>query len=134
LAGELRCGYASNGGFCLAKLYLRAFDRGHVLRLIEAGVDYQIRETFESAMAFGEAVLVGLGVEEETAAETIADVRRRDAARLDMQVTGGIEAGKTLIRGNTATPEPAPLTTPGRGRPRAERGGGRRSRTRAERG
>ncbi len=86
-----------------------------MLRLIEAGVDYQIRETFESAMAFGKAVLVGLGVEEETAAETIADVRRRDAARLDMQVTGGIEAGKTLIRGNTATPEPAPLTTPGRG-------------------
>jgi glutathione-regulated potassium-efflux system protein KefB len=101
--------------FPLAKLYVRAFDRGHVLRLVEAGVDYQIRETFESALVFGEAVLVGLGVPEETAAETMADVRRRDAARLDMQITGGIEAGKKLIRGNMATPEPAPLTTPGRG-------------------
>jgi glutathione-regulated potassium-efflux system protein KefB len=101
--------------FPLAKLYVRAFDRGHAVRLVVAGVDYQIRETFESAMAFGEAVLVGLGVPEEEAAETMADVRRRDAARLDMQITGGIDAGKTLIRGNMATPEPAPLTTPGRG-------------------
>jgi glutathione-regulated potassium-efflux system protein KefB len=103
--------------FPLARLYVRAFDRGHVLRLVEAGVDYQVRETFESAMAFGTAVLVDLGVPEEEAVETMADVRRRDAARLDMQITGGIEAGKTLIRGNMATPEPAPLTTP--------RGGGR---------
>src|SRR5690606_37754048 len=29
--------------FPLAKLYVRAFDRGHVLRLVKAGVDYQIR-------------------------------------------------------------------------------------------
>jgi glutathione-regulated potassium-efflux system protein KefB len=101
--------------FPLAKLYVRAFDRGHVLRLVEAGVDYQVRETFESAMALGEAVLVGLGVPEEEAAETMSDVRRRDAARLDMQITGGIKAGNRLIRGNMATPEPAPLTTPGRG-------------------
>ncbi|MBU8539505.1 monovalent cation:proton antiporter-2 (CPA2) family protein [Falsiroseomonas tokyonensis] len=101
--------------FPLAKLYVRAFDRGHVLRLVEAGVDYQIRETFESAIAFGKAVLTGLGVPEEEAAETMGDVRRRDGLRLDMQITGGIEAGKTLFRGNTTTPEPAPLTTPIRG-------------------
>jgi glutathione-regulated potassium-efflux system protein KefB len=100
--------------FPLAKLYVRAFDRGHVLRLVEAGVDFQIRETFESALVFGQEVLVGLGIEEETAEETIADVRRRDAARLDMQVTGGIEAGKALIRGNMTTPVPAPLTVPPR--------------------
>jgi glutathione-regulated potassium-efflux system protein KefB len=63
---------------------------------------------------FGNAVLLGLGVEGTEAAETIADVRRRDEARLDMQVTGGIEAGKTLIRGNMVTPEPEPLTVPQR--------------------
>jgi glutathione-regulated potassium-efflux system protein KefB len=96
----------------LAKLYVRAFDRGHVLRLVEAGVEYQLRETFESALVFGNAVLLGLGVEATEAAETMSDVRRRDAARLGMQVTGGIEAGKTLIRGNMVTPEPAPLTVP----------------------
>ena len=36
------------------KLFVRAFDRGHSLRLIEAGVDYHIRETFESALKLGE--------------------------------------------------------------------------------
>ncbi len=45
--------------FPQAKLYVRSFDRGHSLRLIQAGVDYQVRETFESAMAFGENVLQG---------------------------------------------------------------------------
>ena len=35
-----------------AKLLVRSFDREHALELIAAGVDYQIRETFESAVAF----------------------------------------------------------------------------------
>jgi glutathione-regulated potassium-efflux system protein KefB len=39
-----------------------------VLRLVEAGVDDQIRETFRSAVAFGEAVLVDLGMPEDEAA------------------------------------------------------------------
>ena len=37
--------------FPLTRLFVRAYDRGHVLRLVEAGVDYQIRETFESALS-----------------------------------------------------------------------------------
>jgi glutathione-regulated potassium-efflux system protein KefB len=100
--------------FPLARLYVRAFDRGHVLRLVEAGVEYQIRETFESALVFGQAVLVDLGVEEIEAVETIRDVRRRDEERLQAQILGGIEAGKALIRGNLVTPEPTPLTAPNR--------------------
>jgi glutathione-regulated potassium-efflux system protein KefB len=95
-----------------AKLYVRAFDRGHALRLVKAGVDYQIRETFESAMAFGEQVLRGLGHEEALVAETMADVRRRDQERLELQLAGGITAGRALLRGNMTTPEPAPLTQP----------------------
>ena len=96
------------------KLFVRAFDRGHSLRLIEARVDYHIRETFESALKFGEAVLVDLGVAEDEAAETIADVRRRDAARLDLQVTGGLTAGRSLMRGNAVTPQPEPYIKPTR--------------------
>lgn len=95
-----------------AKLFVRAFDRGHVLRLIEAGVDYQIREVFESAIMFGGAVLRELGFTELQAAETLEEVRDRDAARLEMQIAGGLEAGRSLLRGNMQTPEPAPLVTP----------------------
>jgi len=98
--------------FPLAKLFVRAFDRGHAMDLVRAGVDYHIRETFESAMAFGEAALVALGVPEEEAAEIADDVRRRDAERFALQVAGDIHSGSSLIRGNA--PIPTPLTRPRR--------------------
>lgn len=100
--------------FPLTKLFVRAYDRGHSLRLIQAGVEYHIRETFESALVFGEQVLIDLGFAADEAAETIADVRRRDAERLDLQLAGGITAGRSLMRGNMATPQPAPYVTPRR--------------------
>ncbi|WP_427788888.1 monovalent cation:proton antiporter-2 (CPA2) family protein [Brevundimonas diminuta] len=96
------------------KLLVRAFDRGHSLRLIQAGVDYQVRETFESALKFGQAVLEELGLPEDEALEVIADVRRRDEARLDLEVTGGLEAGRAMMRGNMPTPQPTPYIKPHR--------------------
>jgi glutathione-regulated potassium-efflux system protein KefB len=93
-----------------AKLFVRAYDRGHAMDLIRAGVEFQIRETFESAMAFGTAVLMGMGVPQDEANEIAEDVRRRDEERLDLQVASDINAGISLIRGNA--PVPAPLTKP----------------------
>lgn len=95
--------------FPLAKLYVRAFDRGHALRLIQAGVDYQIRETFESALVFSREVLAGLGFPEEEARETIEEVRNRDTRRVELELVGGLEAGRSLIRGNMVTPQPSPF-------------------------
>jgi glutathione-regulated potassium-efflux system protein KefB len=100
--------------FPLTKLFVRAFDRGHAVRLIQAGVDYQLRETFESALVFGEKVLVELGVDAGEAAEVILDVRRRDQERLDLQLAGGLQAGRWLMRNNVATPKPDPFTVPRR--------------------
>ncbi len=100
--------------FPFAKLFVRAYDRGHVLRLVAAGVDYQIRETFESAMAFGHRLLLDLGIDPGVAEETIDDVRRRDDERLDLQIAGGLTAGRWLMRGNMATPRPEPLSKPRR--------------------
>ena len=48
--------------FPLTKVLVRAYDRGHSIRLIQAGVDYQVRETFESALRFGERALIELGL------------------------------------------------------------------------
>jgi glutathione-regulated potassium-efflux system protein KefB len=98
--------------FPLAKLLVRSYDRGHTLDLIGAGVDYEIRETFESAMAFGEAALVALGIPAEDAAESLAGVRKRDADRLALQVDGGLAAGRDLTFKNQ--PTPTPLTPPKR--------------------
>ena len=100
--------------FPLTKLFVRAYDRGHSMRLIEAGVDYQIRETFESALAFGEQVLKELGASDIEARETIEDVRRRDDERLTLQLSGGLQAGRSLMRGNMPTPQPAPYIKPRR--------------------
>jgi len=100
--------------FPLTKLFVRAFDRGHSIRLIQAGVDYQIRETFESALVFGHQVLVDLGVDPAEADETIEDVRRRDDERLTLQLAGGLTAGRSLMRGNAVTPQPAPYVKPRR--------------------
>ena len=98
--------------FAAARLFVRSYDRGHSMRLIRNGVDYQIRETLESAMAMGRAALIGLGYSEDEAEEAIVDVRRRDAERLALQVEGDITSGRWLFRKNTPTPEPEPLSAP----------------------
>ncbi|MBN9526359.1 MAG: cation:proton antiporter [Alphaproteobacteria bacterium] len=95
--------------FPLAKLYVRSFDRGHSLRLVQAGVDYQIRETFESALVFSREVLTGLGIDADEAQSTIEDVRERDRQRVELELVGGLEAGRSMLRGNLVTPEPAPF-------------------------
>jgi glutathione-regulated potassium-efflux system protein KefB len=97
--------------FPLTKLLVRSFDRGHTLDLIQAGVDFEIRETFESAMKFGEAALLAIGVSEEDARETLEAVRSRDAERLQLQISGGLAAGRDLLKNQ---PLPTPLVPPKR--------------------
>jgi len=97
-----------------AKVFARAFDRGHSMRLVQAGVDYQIREVFESSLTFSGAVLRELGFSDIEIAETIEEVRDRDAERFELQLAGGIEAGRGLMRNNTVTPQPTPFTKPRR--------------------
>ena len=101
-----------NEEFPLAKTLVRSYDRGHSLDLIKAGVDFQIRETFESAMIFGGEALVALDIPREEADTIVAEVRRRDEDRLQMQITGGTYAGADLMRGNQ--PTPGPLVKPQR--------------------
>ncbi len=102
--------------FPYAKLYVRAFDRGHLISLNTKNVDYSIRETYESAIAFGRQTLVGLGLDPERAAAVETEMRRRDAERLALQEVGGIYAGKGLMpTGQPAEPEPTPLVEPKRG-------------------
>jgi len=99
--------------FPQALLLVRSFDRQHALELVKAGVDVQVRETFESAMRFGEAALRELGVSNEEAAEIAAEVRKRDSRRFEMEIAAGdITAGRRLLRGNKW--QPTPLIEPRR--------------------
>jgi glutathione-regulated potassium-efflux system protein KefB len=96
--------------FPLTPVLARAYDRQHATELIKTGVAFQLRETFESAMAFGAAALRELGIPDDEIVEVSRDVRRRDAERLQMQVTGGLTAGRSLLHNNRWAP--APLTQP----------------------
>jgi glutathione-regulated potassium-efflux system protein KefB len=103
---------AAKVAFPLARILARAYDRGHTLDLIAAGVDYEVRETFESAMVFGGEALRTLGVPDAEADEILAGVRRRDMERLQLQMTGGLTAGRDLTIKNE--PQPTPLSRPKR--------------------
>ncbi|MDH7786518.1 glutathione-regulated potassium-efflux system protein KefB [Ochrobactrum sp. 19YEA23] len=91
--------------FPLVPVLARSFDREHAIELIHAGVEYQIRETFESALALGEKALEMLDVDEEERERVMEDVRRRDGDRLTIEVTGGLYAGRELIHGNAPLKE-----------------------------
>lgn len=97
-----------------ARLYVRAFDRGHAMRLVKAGVDVQVRETFESAVLFGRAVMAGLGFSDAEIDETVQEVRERDEERFELQLAGGLAAGRALMRGNMPIPTPEPFVKPRR--------------------
>lgn len=111
-AAALKIVELAHEDFPQARSYVRAFDRIHAIDLMNADVDYQLRETFESALLFGRATLEELGVAPERAAEVQEDVRRRDIARLMMQKTEGLMGGADFLHGTGERLTPEPLTAP----------------------
>jgi monovalent cation:proton antiporter-2 (CPA2) family protein len=96
--------------FSQARSFVRAYDRIHAISLMNLEVDYQLRETFESAIVFSRAALEELGIDAATAAAVADDVRKRDIARLVLQKAAGTLGGAELLVG--AKVEPEPLTAP----------------------
>ena len=92
-----------------SKLYVRSYDRTHSLSLLEKPGLWQIRETFESALVMGFALLEGLGLSRDEAKEIVKDVRQRDMDRLKIQLTDGLLAGRETLH---AAPVPEPLVQP----------------------
>lgn len=92
-----------------AKLLVRSYDRGHSIELIRAGVDYEIRETVESAYLMGANGLRALGFAEGDIDETLEDIRRRDSERLSEQVQGEFMSGRDRL-----ITEPVPERLDGR--------------------
>jgi hypothetical protein len=90
---------------------VRSYDRGHTLELLARGVEFEMRETYESAIAFGRNTLEALGVDPALAREVEEDVRDRDRARLALQQAEGIYAGTNMLHHQ---PVPEPLRTPAR--------------------
>lgn len=93
--------------FPQAKILVRSYDRGHAVDLIRAGVDYQIRETVESAYLMGAEGLRALGYAELDVEEAAEDVRQRDTERLSEQVQGDHMSGLNHLH---IRPVPEPLS------------------------
>lgn len=87
-------------------LFVRSYDRIHSIELRNKGVDYELRETLESGLLFGRRTLEALGVSEVAAYEIGEDIRKRDEARLVLQVSEGLQAGQDLLFSTPIHPEP----------------------------
>jgi glutathione-regulated potassium-efflux system protein KefB len=98
--------------FPQAQLLVRSYDREHSLQLIAAGVDFQIREMFESALKFGTAALQAVGVPEDEAQEIATEIRKRDAERFELEIAGG--GSLAAARQKLHVPKPTPFTKPKR--------------------
>ena len=86
------------GDFPEVPVVARANDRRHSVDLIKAGVDLQVRETFESAMVMGAAVLDRLGASQADILELEARIRDIDRQRLAAETERGMAAGAAFFK------------------------------------
>jgi CPA2 family monovalent cation:H+ antiporter-2 len=89
-----------------ARIFARAYDRVHSLSLRARGVDYELRETLESGLRFGQRTIEALGVPRDEATAIADDIRERDEARLQLQQAEGIAAGREFLLNRPVVPEP----------------------------
>ncbi|MND57302.1 Glutathione-regulated potassium-efflux system protein KefC [compost metagenome] len=89
--------------FPFAKVLVRAYDREHSLHLVKADVDFQIRETFESALLFGEATLKAAGVSQTEASNITQEIRAREKVRFEMEVSADDLYASLGVRYNNTT-------------------------------
>jgi glutathione-regulated potassium-efflux system protein KefB len=101
--------------FAGTKIFARSYDRGHTLQLLAKNVDYELRETFESALKFGGKTLEAVGIDPDRVAIVEDFIRTRDRDRIAIQQAEGIYAGIDLLR---QRPTMTPFSEPQRG-PRA---------------
>jgi glutathione-regulated potassium-efflux system protein KefB len=99
--------------FPLAKLLVRSYDREHSLYLVKHQVDYMIRETFESAIKFGEVILEQLGVDEDEVRMISNEIRDRDNERFETEIAADdVYAGVGLQYSHSHPRPTAPLIQP----------------------
>jgi glutathione-regulated potassium-efflux system protein KefB len=87
--------------FPLARVMARAFDRVHAIELVRAGVDFQRRELFDSAVAFGGEAIRIMGADEQQIEDVLEGVRERDTERFELQLNGDDwRVGRNLLISN----------------------------------
>ena len=72
-----------------AAVFVRAFDRRHLIDLRTMDLKFAVREVFESAVSMGREALALFCVDSEEVERVEREYRRRDAERLDIQAASG---------------------------------------------
>jgi monovalent cation:proton antiporter-2 (CPA2) family protein len=85
---------------------VRAFDRIHAIRLMNAGADAVVRETAASALRLGVEALSALGYSAVDAAGIVESVQARDEARLKEQAVAASGARDRAAAVAAILPEP----------------------------
>ena len=76
----------------LLPVLARTYDRQSAVNLMKLNIDFQIRETFESALLLGREALIRLGVAQVEANEVVTAIRQLDQERLNEEVLHGFSA------------------------------------------
>ena len=89
---------AVRDAFPNAAIFVRVFDRRHMIALKDADVDGMVREVFESAIALGRDALGAMGADGDAIERIEVEYRERDRRRLREQwETGEMRAGVELM-------------------------------------
>jgi glutathione-regulated potassium-efflux system protein KefB len=95
--------------FPQAAVFVRAFDRLHLMELAPLDLKCTVREVFESAVMMGREALTLFCIDDEELARVEAEYRERDLKRLDSQTASG---DLHALKENMFSPE-NPLAEPG---------------------
>jgi glutathione-regulated potassium-efflux system protein KefB len=101
--------------FPQAAVFVRAYDRLHLMELAPVDIRFAIREVYESAIRMGREALSLFCVDEEEVDRVEREYRERDLERLEQQTrSGDLHAGKQTMFGPENPlddlDEPAPAT------------------------
>lgn len=91
------------GSFPKVKSIVRAYDRMHVMELMDWTDGLIVRETFESSLLMAREGLLRLGVGEAEIEETVKEFRRRDMDYLRLQKNIGVYAAAERMQEPYAT-------------------------------
>ena len=85
--------------FPQATIFVRAYDRRHMIAMRGAPIEGAVREVMESAIVMARQAMESVGVDAPEIAKSEADYRKRDLTRLNLQgEAGDLHAGREMLK------------------------------------
>lgn len=82
-----------------ATIFVRAYDRRHMIAMRGAPIEGAVREVMESAIVMARQAMESVGVDAPEIAKSEADYRKRDLTRLNLQgEAGDLHAGREMLK------------------------------------